>query len=617
MKWYSIIVMIFFFITIVSAGPYSSSINQGPYSSNINKVETLFNNNTAFVNSSDNWITNLGVLSDVNTTQHSNNGGFLNIKESWLESLYCKLTGCTMSGDLDMNGNDIIDVGNITADYFSGDGSNLTDLSAAGNDGEIQFNDAGSFGADSALFWNKVNKRLGIGGTPLSPLHVFGSSYNIKIADDNGRQILSSQALKLRSTGAQIQFISGTRTFDFVNPIESKTAQMVVDSIGSMIFKAGFGTNGGIDFRASGTGDIGFQDSSSVDLMYIDTSEGNVGIGTTTPQNNLDVAGAQVIGSSYAGVNTAPTDGLLVEGDIEGDSDLNISGNSTFQGDVEIEGTLTGGSPLRLQDCVQYVNKTNSSDVLYSTYVSSINTECNNVTNIYNNSLIFQNQKFLDGIAFRSQNAQKTSFWLGQHNSGEAVTAAGAFQAVGQDRSEGDSIFNLCDYNFIDCHDGDIGAMDDLEVKDDLYVGGNITGNFIGAEMYSKNNANVTVITAVNTYANVTENVIEEFSNGISISGGKMTIQVPGRYQVVSSISANDGGNKEFHMSVGINGEAQDNCHIPRVIATATDVGAWSLSCSVLVNQNDVVTLMVKNVDDGADVTINDMNFMITRMWGS
>jgi len=43
---------------------------------------------------------------------------------------------------------------------------------------------------------------------------------------------------------------------------------------------------------------------------------GNVGIGTTTPKNALDVSGSQVIGSTYAGVNTAPTDGLLVEGSI-------------------------------------------------------------------------------------------------------------------------------------------------------------------------------------------------------------------------------------------------------------------------------------------------------------
>jgi hypothetical protein len=36
----------------------------------------------------------------------------------------------------------------------------------AGTTGQIQFNNAGSFGADSGLFWDNTNKRLGIGATP-------------------------------------------------------------------------------------------------------------------------------------------------------------------------------------------------------------------------------------------------------------------------------------------------------------------------------------------------------------------------------------------------------------------------------------------------------------------
>ena len=41
---------------------------------------------------------------------------------------------------------------------------------------------------------------------------------------------------------------------------------------------------------------------------------GKFGIGTPAPANKLDVEGAAVVGATYSGTNTAPTNGLLVEG---------------------------------------------------------------------------------------------------------------------------------------------------------------------------------------------------------------------------------------------------------------------------------------------------------------
>ena len=50
-------------------------------------------------------------------------------------------------------------------------------------------------------------------------------------------------------------------------------------------------------------------------VLFINTASSTVGIGMTNPQNKLDVAGGQVIGINYAGIN-APDNGLLVEGKV-------------------------------------------------------------------------------------------------------------------------------------------------------------------------------------------------------------------------------------------------------------------------------------------------------------
>ncbi|MEO1437036.1 MAG: tail fiber domain-containing protein, partial [Bacteroidota bacterium] len=44
--------------------------------------------------------------------------------------------------------------------------------------------------------------------------------------------------------------------------------------------------------------------------------EGNVGIGTTSPKNRLDVEGGIAIGNTYSGTNTAPSNGAIIEGNV-------------------------------------------------------------------------------------------------------------------------------------------------------------------------------------------------------------------------------------------------------------------------------------------------------------
>jgi hypothetical protein len=55
--------------------------------------------------------------------------------------------------------------------------------------------------------------------------------------------------------------------------------------------------------------------TSNADRMVIDEN-GKLGINEPTPQNRLDVGGNMVIGEGYSGTNAAPTNGLLVQGNV-------------------------------------------------------------------------------------------------------------------------------------------------------------------------------------------------------------------------------------------------------------------------------------------------------------
>ncbi|MEM7038695.1 MAG: hypothetical protein AAF570_17040, partial [Bacteroidota bacterium] len=107
---------------------------------------------------------------------------------------------------------------------------------------------------------------------------------------------------------------------------------------------------GGVELRAERDGNGGAalvlataQSGTLSDQVRVG-KDGNVGIGTNGAKNLLDVSGGALVGSGIAGTVTAPTDGLVVEGDVW----IGVAeGNET----VQVVGTVAAGTTA--EDYVQ------------------------------------------------------------------------------------------------------------------------------------------------------------------------------------------------------------------------------------------------------------------------
>jgi len=114
-----------------------------------------------------------------------------------------------------------------------------------------------------------------------------------------------------------------------------------------------FSINGGSSWTGSAEQfyyQISGYSTSVVEAPFVIDGKGNVGVNQSTPINVLDVNGNGTIGGSYAGTNTAPSNGLLVQGNV-GINTVSPGQQLDVQGTVRSSGGFSGGS-----NCFYYCN---------------------------------------------------------------------------------------------------------------------------------------------------------------------------------------------------------------------------------------------------------------------
>lgn len=187
----------------------------------------------------------------------------------------------------------------------------------AGNNGEIQFNDSGNFGASSAFVWDNLNNRLGIGTSPSYPFHLIDNtaSNQYRLAEISGNR-------------GTISFRSDTNHNRILMLLEHTTSP----TAGRGVFSSSITgeTFARFNFDAYGTLNwgIGTVDTdtnlyrhSANTLKTDDTFVANsIGIGTNSPISNFEMIKPSAImrltatnttGVGYSGANLYENSGAL------------------------------------------------------------------------------------------------------------------------------------------------------------------------------------------------------------------------------------------------------------------------------------------------------------------
>ncbi len=184
--------------------------------------------------------------------------------------------------------------------------------SPSGSTGQIQFNNGGAFDADSNLFWDNTNKRLGVGATPASTVRL----------DVRAQGLLSTDiAFRVRNSTNTVDLFSVRGNGEMYIPQALFPNQNVIYFAGT--------TDSIIRYSPTGVGSVAFgQGASITNATYYNTVIGNsatsgasatfgIAIGVSTLVNST---GGIVIGDR---AKTSGTDTIIIG---------NTSGYTTYSG---------------------------------------------------------------------------------------------------------------------------------------------------------------------------------------------------------------------------------------------------------------------------------------------